>query len=204
MAKGKEIATDISTEEKIKDAARKVFLQKGYAATRTRDIAEASGINLSLLNYYFRSKEKLFQIVMQEKLQALFGSIAPVISDAHTSLEQKIELFAQRYTDVLNENPDLPLFVLSEMRNDPERLMVKAGFAKLLTQSMMVKQIQERRPDLNPLHFFTSLLGMTVFPFIAKPVLGAAGAVSEQAFKTLTEERKELIPKWMKAMLKAK
>lgn len=30
----------------------------GYAATRTRDIAEEAGINLALLNYYFRNKEK--------------------------------------------------------------------------------------------------------------------------------------------------
>ena len=41
---------DSSTEQKIKEAARKVFTMKGYAATRTRDIAEEAGINLALLN----------------------------------------------------------------------------------------------------------------------------------------------------------
>lgn len=204
MAKSKATVADSTTEEKIKEAARKVFLQKGYAATRTRDIAEASGINLSLLNYYFRSKEKLFQIVMQEKLQKLFGTITPVINDPDTDLEKKIELFAGNYTTILIENPDLPLFVLSELRNDPEKIAVKTGFAKALTQSVLVQQLKERRPDLNPLHFFMSLLGMTVFPFIARPVLNAAGAASEQAFKALAEERKALIPKWVKAILKTK
>ena len=58
MAKKKSVEVDLSTEEKIKEAAKKVFLKKGYAATRTRDIAEEAGINLALLNYYFRSKEK--------------------------------------------------------------------------------------------------------------------------------------------------
>ena len=62
-AKAKE-AIDASTEEKIKNAARSVFHKKGYAATRTRDIAEKAEINLSLLNYYYRSKEKLFEINM--------------------------------------------------------------------------------------------------------------------------------------------
>ena len=63
MAKKSEAIKDLSTEQKIKNAARKVFTEKGYAATRTRDIAEAAGINLALLNYYFRSKQKLFEEV---------------------------------------------------------------------------------------------------------------------------------------------
>ena len=62
-------AADPSTEEKIKIAARSVFHKKGYAATRTRDIAEEAGINLALLNYYFRSKEKLIDIIMTETMQ---------------------------------------------------------------------------------------------------------------------------------------
>ena len=52
MAKKKVVEADLSTEQKIKEAAQKVFMKKGYAATRTRDIAEEAGINLALLNYY--------------------------------------------------------------------------------------------------------------------------------------------------------
>ena len=52
----KEKKIDSTTEEKIKEAARTVFHKKGFAATRTRDIAEEAEINLALLNYYFRSK----------------------------------------------------------------------------------------------------------------------------------------------------
>ncbi len=76
--KDTEKAVDSSTEEKIKEAARVVFMKKGFAATRTRDIAEEAGINLALLNYYFRSKEKLFELVMFEKFQKFFGIIANV------------------------------------------------------------------------------------------------------------------------------
>jgi len=51
---------DIATEDKLKEAARKLFTQKWFDAVRTRDIAEEAGINLAPLNYYFRSKQKLF------------------------------------------------------------------------------------------------------------------------------------------------
>jgi AcrR family transcriptional regulator len=57
----KELETSVTTEERIKQAAVKVFQAKGYGAARTRDIAEEAGINLALLNYYFRSKERLFE-----------------------------------------------------------------------------------------------------------------------------------------------
>src|SRR6187455_1667961 len=105
MAKKIKAEADLSTEEKIKSAARLVFTKKGYAATRTRDIAEESGINLALLNYYFRSKEKLFHIVMEEKFQKLFGTIAPILMDNTTTLEKKVELFASTYIHMLSENP---------------------------------------------------------------------------------------------------
>src|SRR3546814_7833693 len=82
---------NISTEEKIKEAARKVFTRKGYAAARTRDIAEEAGINLALLNYYFRSKEKLFHQVMIERMQELFGVLIPVMNDTSTALETKLD-----------------------------------------------------------------------------------------------------------------
>ena len=68
---------DTSTEEKIKEAARTVFHKKGFAATRTRDIAEEADINLALLNYYFRSKAKLFEIIMVETLQMFINGMLP-------------------------------------------------------------------------------------------------------------------------------
>src|SRR3546814_9893066 len=108
---------NISTEEKIKEAARKVFTRKGYAAARTRDIAEEAGINLALLNYYFRSKEKLFHQVMIERMQELFGVLIPVMNDPSTALETKLRLITENYIATIGRNPDLPLFVLSEIRN---------------------------------------------------------------------------------------
>src|SRR6187402_1350284 len=97
MAKKKIQAADHSTEEKIKVAARKVFLKKGFSAARTRDIAEEAGINLALLNYYFRSKKKLFDEVMQEKIRTLIETIIPILNNPTSSLEEKIKLLVTNY-----------------------------------------------------------------------------------------------------------
>jgi len=195
---------DLSTEERIKEAAREVFTQKGYAATRTRDIAEAAGINLALLNYYFRSKEKLFQLVMAEKVQQLFGTIAPVVKDEKSKLEQKLELIAANYIDLLLDNPDLPLFVLSEIRTNPHGFQERLRLDQLLIGSPLVRQLQEKRPDINPLHFVVNILGMCVFPFVGKAVFFASAAANGEQFDAMMQERKQLIPVWVKAMLKAR
>jgi len=203
MAKKKVGELDLSTEEKIKEAAKKVFLKKGYAATRTRDIADESGINLALLNYYFRSKEKLFDLVMLEKLEKFFGAIAPVLNNAGTTLEQKITLFSNNYIDLLLANPELPLFILSEVNQAPERFAHRLPVGKIV-ESHFIKQLQEKRPDVHPLHFLMNLLGMSVFPFIMKPIFNASGILNEKNFTARMEERKVLIPKWINAILKTK
>src|SRR6187431_1800804 len=104
----KKVKPDLDTEAKIKNAARVVFHKKGFAATRTRDIAEEAGINLALLNYYFRSKEKLFNIIMLETFSGFIKSIVVVFNDETTTLENKMESIANAYIDLLILEPQIP------------------------------------------------------------------------------------------------
>ena len=204
MAKKLKQEADISTEEKIKEAARTVFMKKGYSATRTRDIAEEAGLNLALLNYYFRSKEKLFELVMMEKFQAFFGVIFPILNDASTSLEKKIELIAEGYIDMLTQNPDLPIFILSEIRTNADRMVANVRLDKILAESNFVKQLQERRPEMHPIQFIMSILGLVVFPFLMRPVLMQAKGADTKMFNTMMMARKEWIPKWADSILNTK
>ncbi len=198
MAK-KELEKDLSTEEKILEAARKVFTEKGYAATRTRDIADEAGINLALLNYYFRSKEKLFFHIMTETVQELVAFMLPIINNEETSLDEKIEIFAHKYIEVVTKNPNLPLFLSSEIQKADSDY--KLPLDKIINSAPLLKQIKKRNPDLDPIHFFMNLLGMTIFPFFAKPVLTKFNVLDEKKFNKMNEERKKLIPIWIKTLL---
>ncbi|MBK8521458.1 MAG: TetR/AcrR family transcriptional regulator [Chitinophagaceae bacterium] len=201
--------TDTSTEEKIKNAARIVFHKKGFAATRTRDIAEEAGINLALLNYYFRSKEILFDIVMFETMQHFFKSIAVVVNNEQTSLATKIDVIVANYIDMLITNPNIPLFLLNELKMQPDELVKKMGMREVLMNSNFIKQFQQGVKDgkitpIHPLHFFVNIISITVFPFVASPIIKGLGDLSQQQFEALMQERKTLIPKWINASLKAK
>ncbi|MCF0060355.1 TetR family transcriptional regulator [Dyadobacter chenwenxiniae] len=200
MAKVVKAEMDLSTEEKIKEAASKVFTKKGYGNARTRDIAEEAGINLALLNYYFRSKEKLFEVIMAERIQKLFGILTPILNDSDTTLQEKFVKITESYIDMLNEHPDLPIFVLSELRNDPERFADRIQAKTHLTKSVFVKQLQEKGTEIHPFHFLMNLLGMIIFPFVGKPILQTVTG-GEENYPALMEQRKKLIPEWLNMML---
>lgn len=210
MAVKKNIKTlDTTTEEKIKNAARVVFHQKGYSATRTRDIAEEARINLALLNYYFRSKEKLFEIIMIETLYGFMQNMAIVFNDEDSSLDNKIELVAARYIDLICQEPEIPLFLMNEIRRDANGLLEKIPFKKLVMDSKFFKQHQQavaegKITEPNPFHFMMNLMGLIVFPFIAKPMIKSIGGVKDKDFDAMMQQRKELIPLWIKAIMTAK
>lgn len=195
------IDKDASTEDKIKIAARKVFTQKGYAATRTRDIAQEAGINLALLSYYFRSKEKLFAIIMREKVQKLFGSIVPILVRQETTLQEKIEHIVAEYTEILIENPDLPLFVLSEIRNHPTQFLEMAPIQKVFRQSSFIHQIKATNPAVVPIQFLMSLLGMILMPFVGMPVFKIITGKNDKQYIKLIESRKKQVPIWAMSIL---
>jgi AcrR family transcriptional regulator len=201
VARKKSKSIDQSTEEKIRDAASLVFTRKGYAATRTRDIAEESGINLALLNYYFRSKEKLFQLVMMEKMGKFFGVVAIVVNDTTLTLEEKVTRIVENYIELLSTHPDLPIFVLSEIRANPAQFVNQFPLGRIFESDFM-KQIRKKRPDLHPTQLLMNLLGLVVFPFVMKPVLHLSGILSEKAFDAQMAIRREMIPKWINAFLK--
>ena len=197
---------DISTEERIKAAARKVFHQKGFAGTRTRDIAEEAGINQAMLNYYFRIKEKIFGIVMMETMAQFFKGVNLMLNDESTSLDEKIDLIVSNYVDLLLKEPELPTFILNEVRPNPQAFVEQNPIKEALTHSVLTRQYAEAvaRGEItepNLMQAILNVIGLVIFPFIAKPILTSIINIPEEQYKALMLQRKTLIPQWIKAML---
>jgi len=196
----------MTTEERIKVAARKVFHQKGYAGTRTRDIAEEAGINHAMVNYYFRSKEKLFGIVMLETMTFFFKGVSTILNNENTSLEEKIEQVVANYIDLLLEEPELPTFMFNEVRTNPEPFVANTPILQALEHSVLARQYakavaQGRITEPNLIHTVLNVISLVIFPFIAQPIFAALSRTDKEAYKALMLERKKLIPQWIKAML---
>ncbi len=193
--------TDAITEEKIKNAARVIFTQKGYASAKMRDIATLAGVNLALVNYYFRSKDNIFKIIMREKMYKIFGMIFPYMQDENTTLEEKITKISEIYIDMLSEDPNLPIFVFGEIQKEPENFTSMLPITSANIKEMSIaKQFSQYDTGISPVHFMLNFLGMTIFPFIAMPLLEKIKVESPENLKLLIKERKKMIPIWMKNM----
>lgn len=213
MAKKTDIKPlDSTTEEKIKAAAHVVFQKKGFAATRTRDIAEEAGVNLALLNYYFRSKEKLFNEVIAESLFRFRQNMLSVFQNETTSLDEKIELLAINYIELFDKEPELPIFLMSEVRFaefTQNTINNQLPTSDVLKDSVFIKQFDEAVKegeimDINTTQFFINLLSLIVFPYVFTPFFKTSKLVDEKHLPQIMQDRKKLIPIWIKAMLKPK
>lgn len=54
-----------STKEKLLETAAEMFAARGFDGVSTRDLARESGVNLCSINYYFGTKQKLYEAVME-------------------------------------------------------------------------------------------------------------------------------------------
>ena len=200
---------ELSTEEKIVQAAKEVFTQKGYAAARTQEIADRAGVNKGLLQYYFKgnSKEKLFKAIFEESYLKIMARIN-YIFESEDSFEHKIELVLDAYLDLLLENPNLPGFIVNELHTNThafvEEIMQKPNRPNPLPLIMQIMEevAQGKIRPINPVHLVLNVLSMTVFPFIARPLLQRVVNVNDETFMDMMRQRKAEILDFVKHAIK--
>jgi len=187
---------DKLTEEKIFESATEVFIEKGMDGTRMKEIAEHAGINKSLLHYYYRTKDHLFNAVFEMIAGQMFKKFAPIL-DENLSLEDKIRFFFKEHITFLEKNPRLPGFLINEIHRNPariKRLIQGIDINKLW--SILEEQHKEELTRYNITRetipqLMTSIAAMSVFPFIAKPIVASIMEKMGYDFNEYIEKRKE-------------
>lgn len=188
------------TEERILKAARAIFIEKGFNSATMNDIAESAQITRTSLNYYFRTKQKLFFGIYQ----SIVGQISPQIEEialGKSPVFTKIESAVEIYTSVLLRNPDVILFIASEASKNPE-LFFEAlkSMPEMPTRvKHIASEIKRNMNDGNlrkmPLEYFaTTFFGLLFFPFLGKNIIkGIFFKGSEKAFEKFVLERRKFI-----------
>ncbi len=186
---------ELSTEEKILISARKVFTKKGLTGARMQDIADEAGINKALLHYYFRSKEKLFEKIFEEATTKMFAKLTEFIDSKELNLFEKIEKMIENQIIMSMENPFLSAFVINEFHQNAEGAICQTIGHKMSISKRLIEQIQEAisqgiiRP-INPLQLFINIMSLSIFPFVAKPILLMNMNLTDEQFALLMEQRK--------------
>ncbi|TVQ92313.1 MAG: TetR/AcrR family transcriptional regulator [Bacteroidetes bacterium] len=189
MAKSK------NTEQKIFDAATELFMEKGVDRTSVRDIASKAGINLALMNYYFRSKENLFDTIFTNLVTENTRELLKILN-SDMGLEEKIRSYVNAYIDMLTANPLLVPFFMAIIHRSQEKITQMKVISNLYGTEKFSQQIVDegkkgtiRRTD--PSHFFVDMISMITFPFAIRPLIMDRNEMSEEEFNEFIQERKE-------------
>ncbi len=86
----------MNKSETIIESAIKLFSNKGFEGTSVRDIAAEAGVNVAMINYYFGSKEKLFEKVVEHKALFLKGVFADLINNNRLTAIEKIDFIVDQ------------------------------------------------------------------------------------------------------------
>jgi len=189
------VTTATNTEENILEAARKVFMQKGFAATRMCDIARTADINQALLHYYFRNKNKLFMVIFEQETKNFQANILSILRSEHIFFD-KIRFMVETEIQKISLAPYLPMFILSEMHSNPERMEQSLGgghqHAELFNtfRGLVEKEYAAGRiRKVCSFQLFMSILGLTMFPFLAQPMAKRALNINDHGFDQLISDR---------------
>ena len=109
---------EFCAERRIFEAAKSAFIGKGFDGASMEDIAAVAGMTRTSLNYYFRSKEKLFSAVFRE----IIGGFIPKVESAALAkapIFKRMEKVVKIYTEMLLKNPEILIFMANESNKNP-------------------------------------------------------------------------------------
>lgn len=190
--------SELSAQERIKIAATKVFTLKGLEGARMQDIADEANINKAMLHYYFRNKKQLFEIIFEEKLHKIFG-VMELLIFSKDAFENRIRAFVEKQISIVLEFPVMPIFVMLEVRKNPELLegkfknipldVIRDNFRKVIDAEVMSGNI--RRISLEEL--LMNVMSLCIYPIIAEPILKYVLDLNQESYFELIEARKKSV-----------
>ncbi len=188
-------------EARILEAAEGLFLEQGFVKTTMGQIARRAGCNQALVHYYYRTKERLFEQVFEEKIRYIAGNIL-AIDEGEGTFEQKVARMAGAHFDFLVRNPHFVPFFVGEMLASPERftaVLDKLGhyprgvFARL--DAELTREVA--RGGIRPISTFdlvATVMSLNVAPFLVLPAVKHVTTLPEGAMEEwLAARRDEII-----------
>lgn len=195
-------------EHRIIEAAKELFMDKGYAETSMSDIAAHVGINRPTLHYYFRTKDRMFQTVYGSIVEKIVPKVQDIVRQRNTSVEERVEKVVDTYYGVFKQNPTLPMFLMREVKRDFDfvlNFVTELHFDRYFVS--IRKEIQAQMDEGLIAHVPMRFLFLTFFsllttPFSLKPICERMMLNEDESYEQMLDEWKKVIIRNMTMMLR--
>ncbi len=195
-----------NSRKKLMAAARELFMKYGVDRVSVRDIATHSGVNLSLMNYYFQSKENLLNQIFGDAIKNIAAQQRAIL-DSDQTLEKKIQEYINSYIDALIKEPLLVSFVLSILHRFADKASDLDSVGLLYSTDKFAQQIRQEaemgmiRP-FDPEHLYINMLSLILFPFSIKDLIQHRTQTTEADMRLFLEERRAVVYNTVMASIK--
>ncbi|RZJ77264.1 MAG: TetR/AcrR family transcriptional regulator [Flavobacterium sp.] len=184
---------DTGTEQLIKDTAKRIFFSEGKLHATTQDIADAAGVNRTLLNYYFRSRDILFEQVAIEAREEMSAVLDHVFT-AQLAFKEKLQQLINVFMDQAMKFPYREVYIVTELnRTDkavPEEKKVRIkAFLKEISEEMDAGKIKK----MDPRQFLMNLFSLMAYPLITNCLNKSIYNINDTEYLKLMKDRKKLI-----------
>ena len=191
--------SETDKEQLILKAAEEEFLEKGYNGAKTTSIAQKAGVTHAMLHYYYRTKEKLFELVFRNKVRLIADSLKYIL-DENNNFEDAIANFIHVHFEFLKKNPRLVNFVYNEVYSNKENLDILHRSIFPIIQEVLNKlnsliETEVKKGTIkpvNPLQLILNILSVNIMTFIFYPIMIQYSENKSSAYyKQMLKEREE-------------
>ena len=186
-------------EQVILETAERLFLEKGFTATSTTQIAKAVGCNQALVHYYFRTKENLFNTIFEQKFRMLFENLYASQNFGNIPFPEKVRHAVESHFDLLTKNPKLPLLVATELARLPENLRNLRNKLQAVPFELFTKLSQElekeiaegRARKIELIDIIITMVTLNAGLFMLIPIAKSIMQLDDEQTKELLAHRRE-------------
>lgn len=186
------------SRSRILAAAVRHFAERGYQGARTQGIADEAGVNKAMIYYHFRGKEHLYEEALSGPFRMVAGQILPLLAREDLPARERLMGVVEGYQRFLSENPHVRDMVLRELAGGGRHLPALLEHVRLSVPGFdvthafdavdrMIERGELRSGD--PRQMVLSLLALTIFPFMARPMLELLWGLPEGGFAGFLAER---------------
>ncbi|BFO68301.1 TetR/AcrR family transcriptional regulator (plasmid) [Chryseobacterium panacisoli] len=181
------------TQELIKETAKNLFFVKGKFDATTQEIADEAGVNRTLINYYFRSRDKLIQIIFDEA-QRVEQEKSKIIQNSDLPFKEKISQFIESSLSTSLQYPYLETYIVSQInkgtchQREIEEDILNDMY-KDIEKEMELGNIEK----MAPVQFILNMVALLVFPSAIRPLFMENLLINDEEYDKIISERKEII-----------
>ncbi|KXH84553.1 TetR/AcrR family transcriptional regulator [Chryseobacterium kwangjuense] len=181
------------TQELIKETAKNLFFVKGKFDATTQEIADEAGVNRTLINYYFRSRDNLIQIIFDEA-QRVEQEKSKIIQNADLPFKVKISKFIEGSLSTSLQYPYLETYIVSQInKGNCHQKEIEEDVLETLYKDIEKEMELGNIEKMAPVQFILNMVSLLVFPSAVRPLFMENLMISDAEYDQIISERKEII-----------